>query len=107
MSADGLGDQDRNPVFKSRSIGPWTPCVNRLQGPCYSNEAFAALCVTEDAMEGVDAFLNERKPQWKRREAPFSLHDAAALQMHEGRYRVLIICFRMWETVPRWRELRG
>jgi 1,4-dihydroxy-2-naphthoyl-CoA synthase len=26
---------------------------------------FAALCVTEDAKEGVDAFLNKRKPAWK------------------------------------------
>ena len=31
----------------------------------YSNEMFAALCVTEDAKEGVDAFLNKRKPIWK------------------------------------------
>jgi enoyl-CoA hydratase/carnithine racemase len=31
----------------------------------YTNELFAALCVTEDAKEGVDAFLNKRKPQWK------------------------------------------
>ena len=31
----------------------------------YSNEMFAALCVTEDAKEGVDAFLNKRKPVWK------------------------------------------
>ncbi|MBW2046043.1 MAG: enoyl-CoA hydratase/isomerase family protein [Deltaproteobacteria bacterium] len=31
----------------------------------YSNEVFAALCMTEDAKEGVDAFLNKRKPQWK------------------------------------------
>lgn len=33
----------------------------------YSNELFAALCVTEDAGEGVDAFLNKRKPEWKER----------------------------------------
>lgn len=31
----------------------------------YSNEMFAALCVTEDAKEGVDAFLNKRQPVWK------------------------------------------
>jgi enoyl-CoA hydratase/carnithine racemase len=31
----------------------------------YSNELFAGLCVTEDAKEGVDAFLNKRKPEWK------------------------------------------
>ncbi len=31
----------------------------------YSNEMFAALCVTEDAVEGIDAFLNKRKPIWK------------------------------------------
>lgn len=30
-----------------------------------ANEMFAALCVTEDAKEGVDAFLNKRKPVWK------------------------------------------
>jgi len=33
----------------------------------YTNELFAALCVTEDASEGVDAFLNRRKPEWKLR----------------------------------------
>ncbi|MBN2034320.1 MAG: enoyl-CoA hydratase/isomerase family protein [Deltaproteobacteria bacterium] len=31
----------------------------------FTNEVFAALCVTEDAKEGVDAFLTKRKPQWK------------------------------------------
>ena len=31
----------------------------------YSNEMFASLCVTEDAKEGIDAFLNKRKPSWK------------------------------------------
>jgi len=31
----------------------------------YSNEMFASLCVTEDGQEGVDAFLNKRKPEWK------------------------------------------
>jgi enoyl-CoA hydratase/carnithine racemase len=31
----------------------------------YSNEMFAALCVTEDAKEGVEAFLKKRKPVWK------------------------------------------
>ena len=33
----------------------------------YSNETFAALCVTEDAQEGVDAFLKKRKPVWKEK----------------------------------------
>jgi enoyl-CoA hydratase/carnithine racemase len=33
----------------------------------YSNETFAALCMTEDAKEGVDAFLNKRKPVWKEK----------------------------------------
>lgn len=31
----------------------------------YSNEMFASLCITEDAKEGIDAFLNKRKPVWK------------------------------------------
>jgi enoyl-CoA hydratase/carnithine racemase len=31
----------------------------------YSNEVFASLCVTKDALEGVDAFLKGRKPVWK------------------------------------------
>ena len=30
----------------------------------YSNEMFAALCVTEDATEGINAFLEKRKPVW-------------------------------------------
>ena len=33
----------------------------------YMNEMMAELCTTEDAKEGVDAFLNKRKPQWKER----------------------------------------
>ena len=33
----------------------------------FSNETFAALCMTEDAKEGVDAFLNKRKPVWKEK----------------------------------------
>ena len=33
----------------------------------YSNETFAALCLTEDAHEGIDAFLKKRKPVWKER----------------------------------------
>ncbi len=31
------------------------------------NNHFALLCGTEDAHEGVDAFLNKRKPEWKLR----------------------------------------
>ncbi|MCI1958491.1 MAG: enoyl-CoA hydratase-related protein [Clostridia bacterium] len=31
------------------------------------NNHFAMLCTTEDASEGVDAFLNKRKPEWKLR----------------------------------------
>ena len=33
----------------------------------HSNEVFAALCVTEDAKEGIDAFMNKRKPVWKEK----------------------------------------
>jgi enoyl-CoA hydratase/carnithine racemase len=33
----------------------------------YTNEVFAALCMTEDAKEGVDAFLQKRKPKWKEK----------------------------------------
>jgi len=33
----------------------------------YMNEAFARLCTTEDASEGVNSFLEKRKPEWKGR----------------------------------------
>lgn len=33
----------------------------------YMNEAFARLCTTEDAKEGVAAFFEKRKPAWKLR----------------------------------------
>ena len=33
----------------------------------YMNEAFARLCSTEDAKEGVEAFFNKRKPVWKEK----------------------------------------
>ncbi len=33
----------------------------------YSTELFASLAATEDAEEGVDAFLNKRSPKWKEK----------------------------------------
>ncbi|MFH0788437.1 MAG: enoyl-CoA hydratase-related protein [Pseudomonadota bacterium] len=33
----------------------------------YMNEAFARLCSTEDAKEGISAFLGKRSPVWKRK----------------------------------------
>jgi enoyl-CoA hydratase/carnithine racemase len=33
----------------------------------YTSEMFAALCMTEDAQEGVDAFLKKREPVWKEK----------------------------------------
>ena len=33
----------------------------------YMNEAFARLCSTEDAKEGIDAFLGKRNPVWRQK----------------------------------------
>lgn len=41
--------------------------VNYEQAFEYMNEAFARLCSTEDAKEGVAAFLEKRKPTWRER----------------------------------------
>ncbi len=39
--------------------------MDYLWGLDYGSEVFTGLCLTEDAKEGVDAFLNKRKPTWK------------------------------------------
>jgi enoyl-CoA hydratase/carnithine racemase len=33
----------------------------------YMNEMMAELCTTDDAKEGVNAFLKKRRPRWKER----------------------------------------
>jgi hypothetical protein len=35
----------------------------------HMNELFARLCTTEDAREGVEVFLENRKSDWKERQA--------------------------------------
>jgi enoyl-CoA hydratase/carnithine racemase len=37
------------------------------QGLEYLSQLFAAICSTEDAEEGVKAFMEKRKPEWKER----------------------------------------
>jgi enoyl-CoA hydratase/carnithine racemase len=41
--------------------------LNYRQALDLSNEHFANLCNTEDAKEGVEAFLNKREPHWKKK----------------------------------------
>jgi len=40
---------------------------------CLTIHLFATLCAKEDAVEGVQAFLGKRRPEWKerRRTIPF------------------------------------
>ena len=33
----------------------------------FMNEAFARLCTTEDAEEGIRSFFDKRQPQWGER----------------------------------------
>ena len=39
--------------------------VSYHEGIDYMSELFAGLCATEDAEEGVKAFIERRKPLWK------------------------------------------
>jgi enoyl-CoA hydratase/carnithine racemase len=50
----------KNAIYSMQDV-PYHQAVD------YLSELFAALCSTEDAKEGVQAFLEKRKPEWQER----------------------------------------
>ena len=53
--------QNAKQAFYAAADAPYDSAFN------YMNEAFSRLCTTEDAAEGIKAFLEKRPPQWKEK----------------------------------------
>ncbi len=60
-SADPRSEQERSKAFYAAADLDYYKAFE------FMNEAFARLCSTDDAKEGVAAFFEKRNPEWKLR----------------------------------------
>ncbi|MBI5579011.1 MAG: enoyl-CoA hydratase/isomerase family protein [Deltaproteobacteria bacterium] len=67
QSADELAKKSPMAVQIAKSAFYYAEDMDYAKQFAYMNEAFARLCTTDDAKEGVEAFFQKRKPIWKEK----------------------------------------
>jgi enoyl-CoA hydratase/carnithine racemase len=65
--ADELAKKSPIAVQIAKSAFYYAEDMDYAKQFAYMNEAFARLCTTDDAKEGVEAFFQKRKPIWKEK----------------------------------------
>jgi enoyl-CoA hydratase/carnithine racemase len=65
--ADELAKKSPIAVQIAKSAFYYAEDMDYAKQFAYMNEAFARLCTTDDAKEGVEAFFEKRKPIWKEK----------------------------------------
>jgi enoyl-CoA hydratase/carnithine racemase len=67
QSADELAKKSPVAIQIAKSAFYYAEDMDYAKQFAYMNEAFARLCTTDDAKEGVEAFFQKRKPIWKEK----------------------------------------
>lgn len=62
--ADSIIENSPTAVARGKRTYYETADMPYEEALAYSNEEFGALCTTDDAAEGIDAFLSGREPEW-------------------------------------------
>lgn len=62
--AGSIVDKSPTAVRRGKRTYYETAALPYEEALAYSNEAFASLCTTDEAAEGIDAFLSGRDPDW-------------------------------------------